>query len=661
MKKRNVRAEDFLELKFLRDIVFSPCGRKFIFTVKRVDKKKNKYFTNLYIGTTKNSRITQFTHGDWNDTSPRWSPDGKWIAFLSNREEKPNIYLIPTTGGESRRLTNLEGIIAGLSWMADSKKLIYSFCAKKESSKEKNEKKTPLVREINRMYYKADGFGYRPECKFHIYTVNIPSGRTTQLTDGQWDEHFPTPSPDGRKIAFISNRQKEFEYNMLLFDIWVMNANGKRVRRIPTPKGLKQTLSWSPDGKSLAYVGNDKYKDYTGALNRNLWIVSVDKGRAKNLTKGFDRTVMNVCVDDVGESFGSVKPSWTEDNKEIIFGISNEGSHQLFSIETKSREITNITPEEIQIFDYSYDRKTENIVYTYSHPTSPSNIALINRKSGNHLYRYDLNSRFLRRVYISNPERFSYKGAKGDPIHGWIMKPPHFRKGRRYPLIVEIHGGPHAQYPCSYFHEFQMLAGSGYVVFYSNPHGSQGYGERFAKELTEKWGRPDYIDIMNGVEILSRKRFIDRKRMGVTGGSYGGFMTNWIVGHTETFKAAVTQRCVSNLISMTGTSDGGFMMSREFGGPWWKNREKYWGMSPLKFVRRIKTPLLIIHSENDMRTPIEQAEQLYIALKLQKKEVRFVRYPEESHGLSRGGRPDRRIDRLKKILSWFDTYLKKKK
>ncbi|GAI87570.1 unnamed protein product, partial [marine sediment metagenome] len=365
--------------------------------------------------------------------------------------------------------------------------------------------------------------------------------------------------------------------------------------------------------------------------------------------------------DDIGETFGSLAPSWTKDGKEILFGASDEGNHHLFNIGIKSRKIKKITERDIQIFDYSYNRETDKIVFTYSHPTSPANISVMERSRGKMEFIINPNEQLLKRLRISKPEEFSFKGAKGDTVHGWILKPPNFKKNRKYPLVVEIHGGPHAQYANSFFHEFQILAGSGYIVFYSNPHGSQGYGEKFAKALVNNWGVPDNKDIMNAVDILSRKRYTDKKRMGVTGGSYGGFMTNWIIGHTDIFRAACTQRCVSNLISMTGTSDGGFMMPREFGGPWWKNLDHYWRMSPLKFVKKIKTPLLIIHSEGDMRTPIEQAEQLYIALKLQKRKVKFLRYPEESHGLSRIGRPDRRIHRLKKILEWFDSYLKTKK
>lgn len=661
MKKKYVKPEDLFSLELVNEIEFSPDGKHLIYTLKRTDKKKNKYFTNIFLMSSDGTEISQFTYGDWNDTSPRWSPDGKWLAFLSNRDEKSNIYVIPANGGESRKVTYLDGIVINLKWMPNSKDIIFSFCPKDKGNKKKDEKGPPLVREINRMYFKADGSGYRPEAKFHIYSVNAKSGKRKQLTKGNWNDFFPTPSPTGKEIAFVSNRAKDYEFNMQLFDLWTIDSNGKHLKKIKTPKGPKDSLSWSPDGKNIAYIGDDRFKDYTGAVNHYLWIVSVKNRRALKLTQKLDRTVMNICVDDIGESFGSLTPEWTENCKEIIFAASDEGNHHLFNVNIKNRNIRRITKADMQVYNYSYNKKTDRIAFTYSHPTSPANISVIKRDAEKADFRNDINEKFLKTLRISKPEKFSFKGTKGDFVDGWILKPPIFRKNKKYPLILEVHGGPHAQYPNSYFHEFQVLASAGYIVFYSNPHGSQGYGEKFAKVLVNNWGVPDYKDIMNAVQILSKKRFVDKKRMGVTGGSYGGFMTNWIIGHTDIFKAACTQRCVSNLISMTGTSDGGFMMAREFGGPWWKNIDNYWRMSPLKFVKKITTPLLIIHSEGDMRTPIEQAEQLYIALKLQKREVKFIRYPEESHGLSRHGRPDRRIDRLKRIVAWFDKYLKEKK
>jgi len=238
------------------------------------------------------------------------------------------------------------------------------------------------------------------------------------------------------------------------------------------------------------------------------------------------------------------------------------------------------------------------------------------------------------------------------------MKPIGFKRGKKYPAVVQVHGGPRAQYGNTFFHEFQLLAANGYVVFYANPRGSQGFGEAFADAITKDWGETDFKDVMAGVDYLETKDYVDSKRIGVMGGSYGGYMTNWLVGHTDRFKAAVTQRSVTNLISFFGSSDIGYDDWREFGGHPWDNFDEYVRMSPITYAKDMKTPLLIIHSENDLRCPIEQAEQLFIALKVLGRKVEFLRFPEETHDLSRNGRPDRRIERLKRTIDWFDRHLR---
>jgi dipeptidyl aminopeptidase/acylaminoacyl peptidase len=273
----------------------------------------------------------------------------------------------------------------------------------------------------------------------------------------------------------------------------------------------------------------------------------------------------------------------------------------------------------------------------------------------------NVNEEFLKEVELSKAEPISWKAPDGWELHGWIMKPIGFEEGNKYPLVLEIHGGPHAMYANTYFHEFQMLAASGFVVLFTNPRGSHGYGQEFVNAVRGDYGGKDYLDIMSAVDyVLETFDFIDENRMGVTGGSYGGFMTNWIVGHTNRFKAAVTQRSISNWLSFYGVSDIGYFFSEwEVEGDLIDNAEKLWNHSPLKYVKNINTPLLILHGERDFRCPIEQAEQLYVALKRQKKPTKFVRFPEANHELSRSGNPKLRVDRLNYIKDWFVEHLAK--
>ncbi len=263
----------------------------------------------------------------------------------------------------------------------------------------------------------------------------------------------------------------------------------------------------------------------------------------------------------------------------------------------------------------------------------------------------------MNEINIGKPEEIIIKGHDGYPIHAWILKPPGFSTNRKYPSILEVHGGPRVQYGNTFFHEMQLLAAKGYVVYYGNPRGGQGYGRKHAEVIENAWGGYDYDDCMSIAKHMTGMKYINKNRMGVTGGSYGGYMTNWIVTQTDFFKAAVTQRSVVNFISFYGSSDIGFDFDREIKGSPWNNTDSWWEMSPIRHVANVKTPLLIIHSEQDLRCPIEQAEQLFISLKKLRRKVEFVRFPGEPHGLSRCGRPDRRLARLGWIIKWFDKYL----
>jgi acylaminoacyl-peptidase len=309
-----------------------------------------------------------------------------------------------------------------------------------------------------------------------------------------------------------------------------------------------------------------------------------------------------------------------------------------------------------RVYAFDYDGKN-TFALAISNPTDPGNLFLVKDNVRKQLTY--LNKNYLKIRRLATPEEFRWQGYGGDEIHGWLLKPPNFRSDKKYPLIVEIHGGPHAAYGNSLFHEFQVLAANGYIVFYSNPHGSVGYGERFARALHNRWGIPDTKDIMKAIALITRRKYVDRTRMGVMGGSYGGFMTNWIIGHTSVFKAAVSMRSVVNMLSFL-SSDFGFSIPKEFKGNWWNKRnfQFYWDMSPLKYVQKMKTPLLIIHSEQDHRCPIGQAEELFTSLKLLKRDVEMVRFPGEPHGLSRHGSPRRREKRLEFILDFIDRHLK---
>lgn len=660
MKRGYIKIQDLYRIKFLREIALSPCGNKIAYTVEWMDKKKNKYFSNLYL-LTEDGKKNHFIRGNKDIKNPGWSPNGKYISFIKTDiekgEPKQNIWAIPVDGGEAYAVTDAKGFFGNYVWTSDSRYIICEFTVKKEDKERIPEKgKPPLYYHVKNMWYKLDGKGILPEEKSHIWKVNAKTGKMKQLTFGKNGDASPNVSPDGKKVVFVSNRQKSYEEKLQYVDIYVIDINGKKEKKVKTPAGPKGLPVFSPDGRSIAYIGREYPEQWFGWRNYYLWVVTVQGGRAVNITKSFDRTIPGYVIDDLG-NYACNYPVFSEDGRFIYYNIADNGDSKLYGIDVEKKKVIKVLGENETIYAFDHNGKN-TFALAISNAVDPGNLYIL--KDGKRKQLTDFNKGYFRTHRVARPEEFRFKGDKGDKVQGWILKPPNFNIKKKYPLVVQIHGGPYAAYGNSFFHEFQVLAANGYVVFYSNPHGSEGYGEKFAKALHNRWGIPDTKDIMKAVRLLTKRKYIDKKRMGVMGGSYGGFMTNWIIGHTNMFKVAVTMRSVVNMLSFF-SSDFGFSLPKEFKGYWWekKNFQFYWDMSPLKYIKNMKTPLLIIHSEQDHRCPISQAEELFVALKLLKRDVEMVRFPLEPHGLSRHGSPRRREKRLEFILKFIDRYLKK--
>ncbi len=658
MKRKSIDIQDLYKIKFLREIALSPDGKKIAYTVEWMDRKKNKYFSNLFL-ITDDGKKHHFVRGNKDVKNLKWSPNGKFISFILTDQEKKiqNIWIIPSDGGEAYAVTDAKGFFGSYVWTSDSKFIICEFTVKKEDKERIPEKgKPPLYYHVKNMWYKLDGKGILPEERPHIWKVSIGSGKMKQLTFGKNGDEMPSISPDGKRIVFVSNRHENFEEKLLYIDIFVIDSDGKNERRIKTPAGFKFAPVFSPDGKHILYVGRKYPEDLAGWRNYYLWLVPSRGGKAVNITKSFDRTFYGLIINDLGH-YARNYPIFSKDGRFAYYITTDHGNNNLYGIDIKKKNVVKVFGDNQVIYAFDHNGK-DTFALAIATSTDPGNLYLIQNKEITQLT--NLNKDYFRTHRVSKPEEFRFKGDKGDEIQGWLLKPLNFNKKKRYPLVVQIHGGPYAAYGNSFFHEFQVLAANGYVVFYSNPHGSQGYGEKFAKALNNRWGIPDTKDIMKAVRLLTKRRYIDKKRMGVMGGSYGGFMTNWIIGHTNVFKVAVTMRSVVNMLSFF-SSDYGFAFPKEFKGYWWdkKNFRFYWNMSPLKYVKNMKTPLLIIHSEQDHRCPISQGEELFVALKQLKRDVEMVRFPLEPHGLSRHGSPRRREKRLEFILEFISRYLKK--
>jgi dipeptidyl aminopeptidase/acylaminoacyl peptidase len=642
-RRRFITPEDLASFRFAGDPQISPDGARVLYTVKVVDGEK--YAQHLWVDE------EPFTLGKVSDALPRWSPDGRKIAFVRTKDEESQVWLMSIAGGEPAPVSSLPpGKISALEWSPDGARLAVVFHKDADPALRK-EKKQPTLRHITRLHYKEEGTGLLDAERDHLHVVWVGEKRTVQLTEGGWDDSMPAWSPDGLWIAFVSNRHPDADYRADEVDLWVVAAGGGEPRKLPKPAGPAFQPQWSPDGKLIAFLGHDQPRSAWGVKNIHVWALPASGAQpARDLMPGFDRSCEDLVITDTKSLHGAgQKPVWSADGRELYFIASDSGSCHLHRMPAAGGAPERLTDGAREVISFTAAQGRFALLIS-----DPLNIADVYGYSvgGELTRRTSVNRGLFEGLRLSVPEAVDFGG-----VQGWLLKPPAVAPDRKYPLILSIHGGPRAMYGNAFFHEFQALAAKGYVVLYANPRGSQGYGEKFADAITADWGNVDYKDLMAAADAASKLPYVDASRMGVCGGSYGGFMTNWIVGHTERFKAAVTERSLSNLFSFYGTSDIGFEDYREFGGAAFDRAEAYMKMSPITYVKNVKTPLLILHSENDLRCPVEQAEQLYGMLKALRREVEFVRFPEECHDLSRTGRPDRRLARLEFILRWWETKL----
>jgi dipeptidyl aminopeptidase/acylaminoacyl peptidase len=663
MKKNKITAEDLLKIKFVRSVALSPDDSMIMFTAEKVSKDKKDYHSHIYMIDTGGGEVTRYTFGEVRDSHPVFSPDGEWIVFTSKRGEKKGIYKMPTSGGEAVLLAGEDGSYSGISVSPDSEKILCVFSkADKVPKNKQGKKEQPVYRHIDRLFYKLDNAGFMPRDRGHVYVIDLETGKAKQITKGRNGERNPVWLGRGDNIAYIANIQRDPDVNLLKDDIFVVSSDGGRARKLTKPPGPVDAIAPSPDGRTIAFIGHDDPHDAWGVANEHIWKVPVRGGRAVDLTPDLDRMTMDLTISDTAEVHDAAPPQWSSDGKQIYFQVSENGSTRIYRVSSSGGRMTRIVGGKIHVVAFSAGNRKRTMATVVSTETLPAEIfvsAMSYASKPKRLTR--LNDELLKDIDIRKPEELIVRGHDGYPIHAWVIKPPGFSSKRKYPSVLEIHGGPRVQYGYTFFHEMQFLAARGYVVYYGNPRGGQGYGRKHAEVTVNGWGTLDYDDCFSLARHMASRKYINKNRMGVTGGSYGGYMTNWVVTHTDMFKAAVTQRSVTNFVSFFGSSDFGYDIDREIKGSPWKNLDEWWEMSPIKHVTKIRTPLLIIHSEQDLRCPIEQAEQLFVSLKKLRRKVEMVRFPEEPHGLSRCGRPDRRMARLDWIVKWFDRYLKGKR
>ncbi|MBD3235873.1 MAG: prolyl oligopeptidase family serine peptidase [Candidatus Eisenbacteria bacterium] len=683
--RRPIRIEDLHGLKFMPPGALSPTGERYVFPVKSVREDRKGYDTHLYMAEVHEGGVRQLTFGERSDASPHFSPDGSHLAFLGTRGRHPGIQLLPMDGGEARTLVERDGQFADLTFSPHGRQIACTFrpndppqtlsseegrketaperggsdgeASRAERQAKERASKVPIYRHIDRLFYRLDGQGFLPKAEPQIWLYDVETGEGRQLTRGKRGCHAPSFSPDGRRIVYFSNVRPDPDLEMARTDLFVIPTRGGRARRIPTPPGPAYLPTFSPDGKSIAYLGHDDI-DALWYGNNRVWIVPASgRGAARCTCPGFDQSAEDRTLGDVGGGWFQLRPTWSPDGRWIYFVSSHHGATRLYRVTARGGTPQPLTPDRQHLMNVTLSADGRSAAGTVSSATRPPEVFRydLRRRSGTPLSH--LNRDWAAGLQIQRPRHVRVRSTEKTVVDAWILKPPRFSMRRKYPAVVEVHGGPQGQYGYTFFHEMQLLAAQGYVVIYSNPRGSGGYGRAFCEAIRGAWGTRDFDDVTAVTDYLEKLPYVDRNRIGITGGSYGGYMTNWAVGHTRRYKAAVTQRSVVDLVPFFGSSDMGFSFHHTFDHYPWQDLEGYRRQSPLTYAKQIRTPLLIIHSENDLRCNIEQAENLFATLKVLKRRVEFIRFPEEPHGLSRGGRPDRRQVRLERILDWFERYL----
>ena len=673
--KRSITETDLYAFQWIANPQISPDGSRIVYAHVTVTAKHDNYDAALWIIPASGGPARQLTSGT-HDSSPRWSPDGKMLAFVRSTEVagKPpagQIYLLSMEGGEARPLTDLPKGASAPVWSPDSRMIAFSSTTKSKDLEKKDSKEEESdVRVITKAAYRNNGAGYSdPGRPAHLWTVPVAKSasvapKAKQLTEGEFAESEAVWSRDGATIYFTSNRVPEPYYLPPDSDLYAVKAVGGEIVKIASIDGPIGALALSPDGSRMAFTGAINRSE--GVVQRSysqpdLFVTRVDPGSIpKNLTASYDYDIGGSIGGDQSapRGAGPSKPYWSPDGRFVFVVAAEEGRANLKRVDIETGQVAALTTGNQDVSSYTATPDGSRVAVLISNPTNIGDLFLADGKTGQTTQLTHMNAELFSKLNLTEPEMLWYQSFDGRRIQAWVQRPPDFVEGKKYPVILNIHGGPHAAYGYTFDHEFQWMAAKGYIVLYPNPRGSTSYGQDFGNIIQYHYPGDDYKDLMAGVDELIKRGWADPERLGVTGGSGGGVLTNWTIGQTTRFKAAVSQRSIADWGAFWYTADFTQFTPSWFRGAPWEQEADFKERSPITYVRNITTPLMLVEGEADLRTPpAAGGEQMFRALKYLKKPVVMVRFPGESHELSRSGKPTHRVERLRHIVGWMDKYV----
>ena len=624
----------------------SPDGAQLVYTRRWTDKVNDKYESDVWIMNADGSKQRFLVKG----SSPQWSPDGRRIAYIAQGQPTgAQVFVKWLDSGEETQLTRLERSPSNIEWSPDGRRIAFNMSVPSKQEFNIRMPQRPAgakwvepPRVVDRLDYRADTVGYRPEGFAHIFVIPDTGGTPRQLTDGDFNHGAPEWTPDSQRIIFSGLRKPDAEYEWRESEIYSVALADGRVRQLTDRRGPDSSPAVSPDGRAIAYTGFDNTDD-TYIVSK-LYVMDIDGKNRRVLTEGFDRSPAGLI--------------WASDGSGIYFTSEDRGSDNLYFAALRGGPPQAVT-RGVQQLQVSSITKNGLAAGVLTSPAEPGDVVVFNLKSPAPKKLTDVNGDLLEGRKLGAVEEVWYDSVGGKKVQGWLVKPPDFDPSKKYPLILYIHGGPHSMYGVGFNFEFQNHAAEGYVVLYTNPRGSTGYGQEFGNAIKFNYPGEDYDDLMNGVDAVIKKGYIDERNLFVCGGSGGGVLTSWIVGHTNRFAAAVVMKPVINWYSFVGTTDGSSWYYNFKKLPW-EDPSEHLKRSPITYVGNVKTPTMLMTGELDLRTPMEQTEQYYRALKLRKVDTLMVRIQDEYHPFNATPRhPSNRLSQILYLRGWFEKYRKK--